>query len=152
MTTNVKSLFATIALMLPASGIAQTGSKIQQDLLHVANQSWIAFEHSDWATMQTITTPDFVFVGTPGVLSGEQLAKAAQSCKLNNFSLSDGQVRLLGKDAAVLIYVAHQDYSCNGKPEPSVLLVADSFTKKGGKWLIVSHAETESAAGEISTH
>ena len=152
MQKNLKSLLATIALALPLSGVAQTGSTIQQDLLHVANQSWTAFEHSDWAMMQTITTPDFVFVGPPGVLNGEQLAKAAQSCKLKSFSLSDGQVRMQGKNAAVLVYVAHQDYSCNGKPEPSVLLVADSFTRKGGSWLIVSHAETESAAGEGSTH
>src|SRR5271170_332430 len=102
----LRVLVVTIAIAIPAGGMAQTGATIQLDLLHVANQSWTAFEHSDWATMQTITTPDFVFVGTPGVLNGEQLAKAAQSCKLNSFSLSDGQVRVLSKNAAVLIYIA----------------------------------------------
>lgn len=161
---KIKSLLVVFTLTLPIGGVAQIASQtdlhraiaearrtgataikinpLQKDLLEVVNQTWVAFQHSDWATMQTITTSDFLFVGAPGVLNGEQLAKLAESCKLTAFTLRDAQVRILDNNSAVLVYTAHQDFSCNGQAQPSTLLVADSLTRKNGKWLVAAHVET----------
>jgi hypothetical protein len=164
MKKEIKSLLVIFTLTLQISGFAQTipqtdlhravtearetgapatgNYPLQKDLLEVANQTWVAFQHSDWATMRKITTPDFVFVGAPGIQNGEQMARLAQLCKLNTFTLHNVQVRTLDSDSAVLVYTAHQDFSCNGQAQPSSLLVADSLTRKNGKWLVAVHVET----------
>jgi hypothetical protein len=161
MKKNITLLFVAFTLAMPVGGFSQSISQIdlhrivaeasvaeversslEKQLFEAVSQTWVAFEHSDWSKMQTMITSDFVFVGTPGVLDGEQLAKFAESCKLNAFTLKDAQVRILDDNSAVLVYTAQRDFRCNGQAQPSTLLVADSLTRKNGQWLAAAHVET----------
>ncbi len=142
----MKFLPLALTLLLSVPTFAQSSSDpLQDDLLKVSNAVWTAVEQQNMAAMQTFTTPDFVFIGAPGILSGPELGKVLQSCKLSSFKLTSPQLRKLSSNSAVLVYRADEDFACNGKPLEPVLLVSDTFIRTKGKWLNVVHSETESA-------
>jgi hypothetical protein len=145
----MKFSILAVTLFLSTASFAQTSSDaLQDDLLKVSNAVWTAVEQQNMAAMQTLTTPDFVFVGTQGILSGPELGKALQGCKLSSFKLTSPQLRKLSSNSAVLVYRADEDFACNGKPLEPVLLVSDTFIRKQGKWLTVVHSETEPAPAQ----
>jgi hypothetical protein len=125
---------------------AQPKGDVQKELLKTADAVWSAFENKDNASMQALLSPDFVFVGKEGILSGAELGIGTASCSLHNFELSSSQLHALSAHGAVLTYKVQQNYECNGKPEPAQLFVSDSFVFTRGKWLLVAHAETVPAA------
>lgn len=51
------------------------------------------------------------------------------------------RMKVLSSTSATLTYVAHQEESSAGKPLPSVLLNADVFVRRNGKWLVPTHME-----------
>lgn len=144
------------ALLLAVTGFAQTQTQnqapppvndaLKNDLLSVSNAVWVAFQHQDMATMQSLISPDFLAVAAEGIFSGDQLAHTTQTCKLHSFQILSPQVRILAPDAAVLVYKAQQDYDCTGTSQPADLFVSDTFTRKNSKWLLAVHTEAIAAA------
>jgi hypothetical protein len=142
--------------LLAATAFAQTQSHpqatsavndaLKNDLLSVSNAIWVSFQHQDMAAMQSLTSPDFLAVAAEGIFTGDQLAQAAQTCKLQSFQILSPEVRVLAPNAAVLVYKAQQNYDCNGTSQPADLFVSDTFTRKNGKWLLVVHTENIAAA------
>jgi Domain of unknown function (DUF4440) len=122
---------------------AQSRINEQKALFQKATAVWTAFQNKDMKTMQTLMSPNFVFIGKEGILSGAEVG--AQNCTLHSFALKSDQMRPLGSRAAVLTYRAEQDYECNGQTESKELLVSDSFSFIDGKWLLVAHAEVAPA-------
>jgi hypothetical protein len=95
--------------------------------------------------MQALTTSDFIYVGSEGILSGTELGRATEDCTLSNFALTSPDVKILSSTSAILTYTAHQDESCKGRPIPSVLFNADVFVRHGERWVVSTHMETPAA-------
>jgi hypothetical protein len=128
-----------IWLLLRVHANSQTPSL--DSLLKISNGTYLAFQAKDEKKMQALTTSDFIYVGSEGVLSGKELGKATRGCTLRNFELVSPKVKTLSPTSATITYTAHQDESCAGKPLPSVLFNVDVFVRRGGKWLVSTHAE-----------
>jgi len=133
------SLTLLASMFQPARVYAQTPSS--ETLLKISHGTYKAFQAKDWKTMQMLTTPDFTYVGSEGILSGQELAEATEGCVLRSFRLTSPEVKVLSSTSATLTYISHQEESCAGKALPSVLLNADVFVRRDGKWLVSTHME-----------
>ena len=139
---NSNSLLAlafSTAMLLPNGARSETPSL--ESLLKVSNETYLAFQAKDQKRMQALTTPDFTYVGSEGVLSGEQLGEATRDCTLRSFKLTSAKAKIVSPTTATVTYTAHQDESCSGKALPSVLFNVDVFVRRGGKWLVSTHME-----------
>jgi len=139
---NFRLLFPltiVVSTLQPARVYAQKPSP--ESFLKISNGTYHAFQAKDWKTMQTLTTPDFTYVGSEGILSGQELREATKDCFLRNFRLTLPRVKVLSSTSTILTYISQQEESCAGKPLPSVLLNADVFVRRNGKWLISTHME-----------
>lgn len=130
-------------MLLPAHAYSQTPDP--ESLLQISNGTYLAFQAKDGKKMQALTTPDFTYVGSEGILSGQQLAEATKDCVLRNFKLTQPKVKILSPTSLMLTYIARQDESCAGKPVPSVLFNTDILVRHAGKWLVSAHMEAAAA-------
>jgi hypothetical protein len=96
--------------------------------------------------MQKLTSPDFAYVGSEDVLSGQELAEATKSCALQKFRLSSPRLKILSSTSAMLTYTSDQEESCAGKQGPSRLFNVDVFVLRGSKWLVTSHLEAAASS------
>lgn len=144
MITNTRRVFAT-ALFLSIALCAHGQAPSSGQLLDVSKRTYTAFQKKDGKAMQTLTTSDFTYVGTEGVLSGPELNEATKGCVLKTFTLAGEKIKTIGANAAVLTYISHQDEACDGHAMPSTLVNLDVFVKRNGKWLVTNHMETAKA-------
>jgi Domain of unknown function (DUF4440) len=138
------AFFASV--LLPIRAISQTPTP--ESLLNISNGTYTAFQEKDGKKMRTLTTSDFTYVGSEGVLSGEELDETTKSCTLRSFKLTSPQMRILAPTSATLSYTSSQDESCAGKPVPSVLLNVDVFVLRRGQWLVSTHMEVAAAGSK----
>lgn len=138
------AFFASVLLPIHAFGQTPT----PESLLKISNGTYTAFQQKDGKKMQTLTTSDFRYVGSEGVLSGEGLGEATKSCTLRSFRLTSPQMKILAPTSAILTYTSSQDESCDGKPVPSVLLNVDVFVLRRGQWLVSTHMEVATAGSK----
>lgn len=136
-----------VGMLQPTRAYSQKPSP--ESLLKISNGTYLAFQAKDWTTMQTLTTPDFTYVGSEGILSGRDLGVATKDCELRSFTLGSPRIKVLSSTSATLTYIAHQDESCAGKPLPSILLNADVFVRRNGKWVVSTHMEA-TATGQMN--
>ena len=135
-----------ILCLIPAAQ-AQTApatpaDDLQQTLLATSQGLFTAYQQMDQGTFQSVIAPNFLYVSKQGIFDAEGLAGAVQSCTLKTFKLTAPQARLLSPTSAVLVYKAHQEASCMGKPEPKDFYVTDAFILKGNTWLLSVHTES----------
>ena len=137
-------LFALFtSVLLPIRAFGQTPTP--ESLLKISNGTYTAFQKKDGKKMQTLTTSDFTYLGSEGVLSGEELGEATKGCTLRSFTLTSPKMKILAHTSAILSYTSSQDESCDGKPGPSVLLNVDVFVLRRGRWLVSTHMEVAAA-------
>jgi hypothetical protein len=135
------ALFASV--LLPNRASSQTPTP--ESLLKISNGTYMAFQAKDRKKMQALTTSDFTYVGSEGVLSGKELGEATKGCSLRTFTLTSPKMKILAPTSATLTYTSRQDQSCDGKPTPAVLLNVDVFARHGGQWLVSTHMEVSAA-------
>jgi hypothetical protein len=62
---------------------------------------------------------------------------------LDAFKLSDDmQVRMLGKDVAVVAYKVHEELTVEGKPVTLDAADSSTWVRRDGHWLCVAHTES----------
>jgi hypothetical protein len=128
------STFASAQAPAPAADLEKT-------LLASSTSLFTAYQQMDQALFLSIIAPDFLYISRWGALGPEELAGAVQGCSMTSFKISDAHARQLSPDSAILIYKGHQATSCNGKPEPTDLVLTDVFVKKGADWLMTVHTQ-----------
>lgn len=129
-----------ICAFLPFHANCQTPSA--ESLMKISTGTYTAFQAKDEKKMRALTTSDFIYVSSEGILSAAELGKATHDCILRNFALSSPKAKILSPTSAILTYTAHQDESCKGKPIPSILFNADVFIRRGERWIVSAHMET----------
>ena len=133
------AMVLSYAYALPAQNPA---GSLKERLFQLSEKSWSFVQKHDDAGLRTLATPNVLYVGKEGVLTGQQLAESASACHLSSYTLSAPQLRALSATSAVLIYQAHQKYVCKDEAQPSFLLVTDTFQQREGSWRVAVHTET----------
>jgi uncharacterized protein DUF4440 len=131
------------SMLIQPRAYSQTPSP--ESLLKISNGTYMAFQAKDGKKMQALTTSDFTYVGSEGVLSGKELGEVTKGCTLRSFTLTSPKMKMLAPTSATLSYPSRQDESCDGKPIPAVLLNVDVFVRRGGHWLVSTHMEAAAA-------
>jgi uncharacterized protein (TIGR02246 family) len=120
---------------------------LEKQLVTLEKEYWQALKDKDNAAALRLTDDPCIVAGPQGVstIEREQFRKmleAPDSYTLEEFELTDPQVRMLGNDVAILAYKVKEELVLDGKE--LTLEVADSSTwvRRDGRWVCALHTES----------
>jgi hypothetical protein len=106
---------------------------------------WEAWKNRDGKVQQELLSDKYVGFNATGRTdkAASVQSMTAQNCKVNSYSWSDEQMKMIGSDVAVLTFKAEQDYTCDGKKGDTPTWSATVYVREGDKWKNVFYAETK---------
>lgn len=123
---------------------------VEKELADLERKYWQAMKDKDVAMAQQLTDDECLLTGAQGVsrIERKQLADMLSSptWTLNDFALSDVQVRVVNDDVAIVAYKVREEMTVEGKPLSLEAADASTWVRKNGQWLCALH--TESITGD----
>ena len=106
---------------------------------------WEAWKNRDGKVQQELLSDKYVGFNATGRIDKASSVQSmtTQNCKVNSYSWSDEQMKMIGSDVAVLTFKADQDYTCDGKKGDTPTWSATVYVREGDKWKNVFYAETK---------
>lgn len=125
--------------------------KTKEHLLELERQYWQAIKDKDAETAMKLSDDPCIVAGASGVatLTRDALGGMMRSATyaLEAFELDgDAQVRMLGKDVALVAYKVHEKLTVDGQPVQFEAADASTWVKRDGRWVCALH--TEALAGD----
>ncbi|MCA1613871.1 MAG: nuclear transport factor 2 family protein [Acidobacteria bacterium] len=116
------------------------------DVIAGDRAAWDAIKRKDWTAFPDMLAPEFVDVGSDGVLDKDGTVAYVKKFDLTEATLSDFKVIKIDNDAAITVYTVTSKGTIDGKPIPADSKMYHSTVKvlRGGKWLAVFHQGTPS--------
>jgi hypothetical protein len=153
----MKKVLALVSLVLlallvvaPASGQRRSGRggvSVKSTLVALEKQAWDAWKRKDANFYRTFLTDDAINITREGIDSKAKVVEFTTNnkCEIRSYALDDGSfnVTMIDADAAIMTYKATQDYTCEGKPGPSPVIVSTVYVRRGGKWKNMLYHETQ---------
>jgi ketosteroid isomerase-like protein len=118
----------------------------EKQVIELERQYWQAIKDKDFDAALSMTADPCIVTGAQGVAeidhkTFENMMRTAPGT-LDAFKLSDDmQVRMLGKDVAVVAYQVHEEMTVEGKPVTLDAADSSTWVRHGGRWLCVAHTE-----------
>lgn len=123
---------------------------IEQELLGLEKQYWQAIKTGDVESALRLTDDSCIVTGALGVSRIDKPTfrsmMDASTYRLNDFEVSDPQVRLLRDDVAILAYKVHEELTVEGKPVSLDAADSSLWVRRDGEWVCAMH--TESLTGD----
>ena len=124
-----------------------TKAAIEQELLTLEKAYWQAIKEKDAETAMRLSDDSCIVTGAQGVgrLDKSTLAEMmkAASYTLDDFAIRDDvQVRLLGRNVAIVAYHVHEDLTVDGKPVRLDAADASTWVRRNGRWVCALHTES----------
>jgi hypothetical protein len=127
-----------------------THPHLEQELVSLETEYWRAVKDKDADAALRLTDDPCIVAGAQGVstLRRDQLAAMldASNYTLEDFELTDPQVKLIGPDVAVLAYKVREELTVDGKELTLEAADASTWVRRGGHWVCALH--TESVLGD----
>ena len=147
-------LLSTLSLTAVAQSALARPSQVEKILIRYEHQSWEAVKQKDYRKFSSFLAPDFYDVFSNGQTVGRQelLDKYIRGVNLLDYSLSNFHVRLINRDAAIVVYeaVAHGSESQTtahdikqGEVSAIHVTVTSAWARRKGKWLNVFYREND---------
>ncbi len=118
---------------------------IEKELIELENRYWQALKDNDIDGVLRLTDDPCIVTGAQGVGRINKQAFAGMmkgaTWRLNDFRLSDEQVRLLGNDVAIVAYKVHEELTVEGKPVTLEAADASTWVRRNGGWVCALHTE-----------
>ena len=128
-----------------AAATTTAAAPSKDSIAALEKSGWEAWKNRDSKVQEEILSDRYVGFGPTGrtnkAASVESMSK--QNCKVNSYSWSDEQMRMIGSDVAVLTFKADQDYTCDGKKGDTPTWSASVYVREGDKWKNTYYAETK---------
>ncbi|HEY1960904.1 MAG TPA: nuclear transport factor 2 family protein [Rhizomicrobium sp.] len=114
----------------------QSDDQVRATLTNLENKSWEAWKARDGSYFQSFTSPDHVDVGLAGTMGQAAVVAGVSShaCVVASYSLEPMKFVRVAPDAAMLIYRANQNTTCNGKPIPTPSWITSLYAWRDGRW------------------
>lgn len=114
-------------------------------IMALEKSGWEAWKNRDGKVFDDLLSDKYVGFNATGRIDKAVSIKtmSTQNCKVNSYSWSDEQLRMIGNDVAVLTFKADQDYTCDGKKGDTPTRSATVYLREGDKWRNVFYAETK---------
>src|SRR5688500_16374910 len=127
--------------LIPAHAAAEHGKTADQQTLIKIKHDWAAaLQKADEATIDRLTTPDWVFTNPDGVLisKAESIAAIkAGTIKFTSWKIDDIAVQRHG-DTAVVLALQTQQVTLGGREITGQFRSTDTFVKRDGRWQCVA--------------
>ena len=119
---------------------------IEKEILGLERQYWEAIKNRDAGAAQRLTDDECILGGAQGVsrIAKSAVSEMVQSATytLDDYRFEDAQVRMLGKDAAVVAYKVHEDLTVDGKKVSLDAVDASTWIRRGREWVCALHTES----------
>jgi ketosteroid isomerase-like protein len=118
----------------------------EKQVIELERQYWQALKDKDIDTALSMTDDPCIVTGAQGVAeidhgAFERMMRNAP-WTLDSFKLSDDmQVRMLGKDVAVVAYKVHEELTVEGKPVTLDAADSSTWVRREGQWFCAAHTE-----------
>jgi len=148
--SNASANSGNAAKANPATSMANTAAPAaaaptKDSIAALEKSGWEAWKNRDGKVQAELLSDKYVGFNATGrinkAMSVESMAKT--NCKVNSYSWSDEQMRMIGSDVAVLTFKADQDYTCEGKKGDTPTWSTTVYLREGDNWKNVFYAETK---------
>jgi hypothetical protein len=111
-------------------------------LVTLEKSAYEAWKSKDAKFWNTFLSDRFVGWGSSGKLdkASATMEYTGADCEIKSYALSDEQMSLLGKDAALITYKATVNGTCAGQKIPANSWAAGAYVRDGDKWKAAFHA------------
>jgi len=137
---------APLALLaLTAASRAPAPDPLEQQLIAMERQSWVAWQHHDVDFWEHFLSDDHVEIQLAGGWTGKRqviAGIASASCTVASWEVDQFAFRRLGPDTAMLLYRAAQDTHCGAFTVPSPSLATSLYQRRHGRWENVLYVHT----------
>lgn len=97
----------------------------------------------NWEAIARRLAPDFLEVAGDGkAYSKEQVAAYFPDVRLNKYTISEMEVRMVAANVGVLTYKVEVDATFQGQPIPGAARVSSVWVRQKGAWLMKFHQST----------
>jgi hypothetical protein len=102
-------------------------------------------EKSRREIFQNFLSDDHVEVGSSGITDKTSAVAGVASavCEVHSYSFDHFELKLLGKDVALLTYRDTQDTICGKTVVPSPCWVGSLYKKRAGRWVNVVYQQSQ---------
>jgi hypothetical protein len=149
---SILSASGTTSAIGPGNHASQKGAAAKstsggllETLLAAEKEFWEAWKNKKPEAFRSNVRDDGFFYGeygmTPKAKIYEEMARAVNSCTVNSYSLEEASVVPLDANAALLLYVAHQNAVCGGEPVEPIMNGVSAYVKQCGRWINVMRSE-----------
>ena len=116
-----------------------------EEMLNLEKLYWSAIKEKDAVVARQLSLDPCIVTGAQGVaeLDHEALSKMMESApwSLEDFELSDVQVRLVREDVAIVAYKVKETLKVDGKPVTLEAADASTWIRSNGHWVCALHTE-----------
>lgn len=134
-----------LAALLASAAEAATAS-LDDTLIALEKQSWVAWQNHDGAFFERFLSPDHVEMQPNGEGSKASVVAGVKAgCTVKSYAVDHFKLTRFTPDAALLTYRAEQDTTCGGSPVPSPVWATSLFVKRDGKWRNALYAHVPAA-------
>lgn len=126
------------------SGPGHQRAPDQRKLIEFYEREMIESERKhNWEAIARRLTPDFLEIAADGKTYNQaQVAAHFPDVKLNQYSISEMEIRVIDANAAIIAYRVTVDATFKGQPAPGAARVSSVWVRHGGVWLMKFHQAT----------
>jgi hypothetical protein len=117
----------------------------EEEMLNLEKLYWSAIKEKDAVVARQLSLDPCIITGAQGVaeLDHDALSKMMENApwSLEDFELSDVQVRLVRDDVAIVAYKVKESLKVDGKPVTLEAADASTWIRSDGHWVCALHTE-----------
>jgi hypothetical protein len=144
---TVCSLCLAAAVIAGCRASASEKDATRQFLIDLEKQSWQAWKDHDAPFFQNFLADDHVEILSRGPVNKEAVVRSVggKVCAVEEYSVDQFTVNLIGDDTAIVTYHAAQKTTCNGAEVPSPVWATSIYAQRDKRWVNVLYEQTAAA-------
>lgn len=132
---------AVLLLFSAATIVAQSPGSLTDTLSTISNKQLAAWQHHDKAAYLAVRDPAFMYVGPLGIIEPGHPVDNIMRCDVTAYELKKVQTVRVDANTAILIAEQHQDATCFGIKQPTIINITETYTQRSGQWRLLLHTE-----------
>jgi hypothetical protein len=145
---------AFLAFLVPQRSNLLAQSNLEAEIIEMETDRWEGWKDQDPTPYEKYLAQEVVWVGAMGITTGKaqvlEGASGGWSCDVKGYAFDDMKVHRVADSAIIITYKASQDAICGENILPTVIYASTVYVKKGDKWLVACHQETEALKSATS--
>jgi hypothetical protein len=132
----ISRLAVAVFLVCSAAPCAAQDKALEDTLVALEKQSWVAWQNRDGDFFQHFLSDDHVELGAGGPSGKSFVVKsvASKACVVASYSVDHFTLTRFDENTALLTYRAEQQTKCGTAMVPSPAWTASLYVKRGGRW------------------